>query len=368
MGLNNIEIPTNEYAAWLVNLKQRVRSAQARAIQSVNSEIIELYWQIGNEILERQLRQGWGAKVIDRLSKDLLEEFPGMKGFSPRNLKYMRTFADIWREESFVQTVSAQISWSHNCSIIDKIQTQQEREWYSRAALKNGWTLSVLIHQIENRLIDRQGATINNFSAIIPESKATVAIAMLKDPYVFDFLTLTETAKERDLENALIEHLSKFMMELGKGFAYMGRQYHLKVGEKDRYLDLLFYNARLHCYFNIDLKIGEFEPEFAGKMYYYLQAIDAQLKDERDDPSIGLILCKSKDRLEVELSLPKSGNPMAVAEYKLLPPAIASVMPSPEQLDALKDTLNNDLERLAALSAPEEKIIDDKKSLPGLKL
>jgi predicted nuclease of restriction endonuclease-like (RecB) superfamily len=355
MKSKGVVVTENIYADWLIEIKNRVRSTQLRTVLAANSEMILLYWSIGNDILERQSKYGWGSNVIGKLAKDLRLEFPEIKGFSPRNLSYMKAFAEAWQDRQFLQRAVAKLPWGHNIKILENISGHEERTWYVDAAVKNGWTRDLLVIQIENRLIDRQGSAANNFSATMPVAKAGIAIDMLKDPYVFDFLTLTENARERDLENALVEHLSKFMMELGKGFAYMGRQYHLKVGEKDRYLDLLFYNAKLHCYFNIDLKIGEFEPEFAGKMYYYLQAIDAQLKDERDDPSIGLILCKSKDRLEVELSLPISGNPMAVAEYKLLPPAIASVMPSPEQLDALKDTLSNDLERLAALSAPEEK-------------
>ncbi len=322
------------YQDWLTSLKVRVRLAQIRTVVSANTELVLLYWQIGRDILERQAQQGWGAMVVSRLATDLQHEFPEMKGFSPRNLKYMRAFSEAWPDSQIVQQLVAQLPWGHNIRLLDCLATPAERIWYAEAAIEHGWSRNVLVHQIETRAMDRQGATLTNFRSTLPEPQSDLAQQLVKDPYVFDFLTLTAGAKERELEEGLITHLQSFLLELGKGFAFLGRQYPLSVGNQDYYLDLLFYNTKLHCYVVIELKIDDFKPEHVGKMQFYLTAVDAQLKSERDAPSIGLILCKSKNGIIVEYALRDSPKPIGVAAYRILPPEMAEAMPTIEQLEA----------------------------------
>jgi predicted nuclease of restriction endonuclease-like (RecB) superfamily len=323
----------NGYEEWLRTLKDRIRSAQTRAVAAANRELVLLYWHIGREILERQKLRGWGAKVVEQLAVDLRKEFPQMRGFSARNLKYMRAFAQAWPELEIVQTLSAQISWSHHCSLIDKVKNAPERLGYAKAASSNGWSLAVLQHQIETHAHERHGAAITNFEQTLPAPQSDLAQQLFKDPYILDFMTLAEDAAERDLERGLIEHLKDFLLELGKGFAFIGSQYHLEVGGQDFYLDLLFYNTRLHCHVAIDLKMDDFKPEYAGKMQFYLATIDAQLKSEHDDPTIGLILCKTRNGIIVEYTLRDATRPIGVAEYRSLPPALAKDLPSVEQLE-----------------------------------
>lgn len=329
------------YADWLSELKTRIHNAQIRAVIAVNSELTMLYWQIGRDILERQSRQGWGANIIGQLSEDLRKEFPDIRGFSPRNLAYMKSFAEIWTNEQFLQTVSAKLSWSHNCVLIDKVQDHPEREWYAKATIEQGWSRNILVYQIETRAHERHGAAITNFKTTLPSPQSELAQQLIKDPMVFDFLSLGPESKERDLENGLIEHLKEFLLELGKGFAFVGRQYHLGVGGQDYYLDLLFYNTKLHCYVVIDLKIDEFKPEYVGKMQFYLAAVDEQLKSDRDDPSIGLILCKTKNGIIVEYALRDSTKPIGVAEYKVAPPGMAGILPTIKQLEDELSNTNN---------------------------
>jgi predicted nuclease of restriction endonuclease-like (RecB) superfamily len=321
------------YEEWLHMVKDRIRAAQTRAAAAANRELVLLYWHIGREILERQRLRGWGAKVVDRLAGDLRAEFPQMRGFSARNLKYMRAFAQAWSEPEFVQTLSAQISWSHHCALLDKVRDANERAWYAHAAASNGWSLAVLLHQIETAAHQRQGAAITNFDKTLPPAQSDLAQQLFKDPYILDFMTLAGDAAERDLERGLIGHLKDFLLELGKGFAFIGSQHHLEVGGQDFYLDLLFYNTRLHCHVAIELKMDDFKPEYAGKMQFYLAAIDAQLKTERDDPTIGLILCKTRNGVVVEYTLRDAARPIGVAEYRSLPPALAKDLPSVEQLE-----------------------------------
>ena len=271
MSAQSVELPSN-YALLLATLRERIRSAQVRAALAVNRELVLLYWQIGREILAQQAAHGWGARVIERLSEDLRLAFPELKGFSPRNLKYMRAFAEAWPDEPFVQEVLAQITWYHNIAVIEKLDRPVEREWYARKAIANGWSRNILVHQIESRLHQRIGEAQTNFAHTLPPAQSELAQQVLKDPYVFDFLGLGEEAQERDLERALIEHLRAFLLELGLGFAFIGSQYHLEVGGQDFYLDLLFYHFRLRCFVTIDLKVGEFQPEYAGKMNFYLSA------------------------------------------------------------------------------------------------
>jgi predicted nuclease of restriction endonuclease-like (RecB) superfamily len=323
------------YAELLESLKARIREAQVRAALSVNRELVLLYWHIGREILQRQEREGWGAKVIDRLALDLRREFPEMKGFSPRNLKYMRAFAEAWPDEQIVQQAAAQIPWFHNVVLLEKVKDPAARLWYAQQTIEHGWSRNVLVHQIESKLYQRQGKAITNFERTLPAPQSDLARSLIKDPYVFDFLSLGPGAQERDLERALLNHVRDFLLELGKGFAFVGSQYRLDVGGEEFYIDLLFYQLRLRCFVVIDLKIGEFKPEYAGKMNFYLSAVDDLLRHPEDRPSIGLILCKSQNRLVAEYALRDVSKPMGVATYRLteaLPADLQENLPSIEEL------------------------------------
>jgi predicted nuclease of restriction endonuclease-like (RecB) superfamily len=331
------------YDSFLQELKDRIRSAQVRAGLSVNRELIVLYWSIGRDILSRQKNEGWGAKIIDRLSEDLAKAFPEMRGFRARNLKYMRAFAEAYPDQEFVQQVVAQLPWGHQVRILDTVKDAKQREWYIRQAVQGGWSRNVLVHQMESKLFDRQGHAQTNFNKTLPAPQSDLAQQLIKDPYNFDFLTLGVDAQERDLERSLIEHVRDFMLELGKGFALVGSQYHLEVGEQDFFLDLLFYHLRLRCYFVIDLKIEEFKPEFAGKMNFYLSAVDDLLRQSGDEPSLGLILCKERNKMVVEYALRDTRKPMGVATYRLthaLPARLKSELPTKEDLAAELPMLN----------------------------
>ncbi|NJL65093.1 MAG: DUF1016 domain-containing protein [Methylacidiphilales bacterium] len=304
---------------------------------AVNRELILLYWQIGRDIIIRQQQQGWGTKVIDNLAKDLSQAFPDIKGFSSRNLKYMRKFAENYPEEQFVQLSAAQIPWFHNCVLLDKVKNREEREWYIYQTIENGWSRNVLVHQIESRLYHRQGKAITNFEKTLPKPQSELAQQLIKDPYNFDFLSLTQTALESDLEKGLINRIRNFLLELGVGFAFVGSQYHLEVGNQDFYVDLLFYHLRLRCFIVIDLKIEEFKPEFSGKMNFYVAAVDDLLRHAEDNPTIGIILCKSKNKTIVEYSLRDLNQPIGVSTYQLreaLPENLQNNLPTIEQLEA----------------------------------
>jgi predicted nuclease of restriction endonuclease-like (RecB) superfamily len=309
----------DDYPAFLANLKERIRSARLRAALSVNRELVLLYWSIGRDILARQRTEGWGTKVVDRLAADLRGAFPEMTGMSARNLKYMRAFAEAWPHAEFVQQVVALLPWGHNTHLLDAVKSPAEREWYARQAIQNGWSRSVFAHQIESGLFARQGNALTNFSRTLPAEQSELAQQIIKDPYNFDFLSLTPEMTERDLERGLIEHLRALILELGKGFAFVGRQYHLEVAGQDYYLDLLFYHLRLRCFVIFELKVEGFKPEFAGKMNFYLSAIDDQLRRPEDQPSIGIILCKGRNKIIVEYALRDTSKPMGVAQYRLSP-------------------------------------------------
>jgi len=329
------ELPA-EYGSLLEELKARVRAAQIRAMVSVNRELVLLYWGLGRRILTAQEAQGWGAKVVQRLSADLSAAFPEMKGFSPRNLKYMRAFALAWADEAFVQQVAAQIPWFHNCLILDRVKSAEHRIWYIEQTLANGWSRNVLSLQITSRLYERQGAASTNFGAALPASQSDLAANLLKDPYNFDFLGLGKEAHEREIEGALIAHLRQFLLELGVGFAFLGSQYHLEVCGEDFYLDLLFYHVRLHCYVVIELKAGRFQPEHAGKLNFYLSVVDDLLRTEGDAPSIGILLCQEKNQVLVEYALRDLSKPLGVSSYELtanLPPEIRTALPTVEELE-----------------------------------
>ncbi|MCC6629123.1 MAG: DUF1016 family protein [Chloroflexi bacterium] len=325
------------YDQFLAGLKERIRGAQVRAALAVNHELVLLYWSIGRDILTRQREQGWGARVIDRLANDLRRAFPDLKGFSRRNLNYMRALAEAYPDEAFVQEALAQITWYHTITLLDKVKDPAERAWYIRATIAHGWSRNVLVHQIESGLVRRQGRALTNFERTLPAPRSELAQATLKDPYVFDFLSLGAEAQERDLEHALLTHVRDFLLELGAGFAFVGSQVHLAVGGEDFYLDLLFYHLRLRCYVVIDLKIGDFRPEDAGKMNFYLSAADDQLRHPDDGPSVGLILCKGRNRVIAEYALRDVAKPLGVATYRLteaLPERLSGSLPTIEQLEA----------------------------------
>lgn len=337
MTTHLLSSPPEGYIEWLKDIKERIRSARQKAALAANSEMLTLYWQIGRDILERQGAQGWGAKVVDRLAADLSREFPEMKGFSPSNLKYMRRFAEECPSCRFGQQSADQLPWFHIITLITKISSDEEREWYARAAIEYGWSRAVLVHQIESELYRRQGKAVTNFAEQLPSPQSELAQQTLKDPYLFDFLSVGKEAHERDIENALLEHMTRFLLELGAGFAYVGRQVHLEVGGDDFYLDLLFYHLKLRCYVIIELKAVAFKPEYAGKLNFYLSAVDATLRHESDNPSIGLILCKDKNRLVAEYALKDITKPVGISEYRLIesiPENLQGCLPSIEQIEA----------------------------------
>ena len=337
------------YGPFLEELKARIQAARVKAALSVNRELIALYWYVGKSIVERQRAAGWGKAIVERLAADLQKAFPGMEGFSPRNVWRMRAFYRAWTEEvkklprsvaeadgqNLPQPV-AEIPWGHNVWLLEKVKDPAERLWYARHALLHGWSRPVLVHQIETDLYRRQGKAVTNFEITLPPPQSDLAQQTLKDPYVFDFLTLAEDAHERELERGLVEHIRKFLIELGVGFAFVGSQYHLEVEGEDFYLDLFFYHLRLRCFVVIDLKMEPFKPEFAGKMNFYLSAVDAQLRHSGDHPSIGIILCKTQKRLIAEYALRNTKTPIGVSEYKLtrvVPRDLKFSLPSIRELE-----------------------------------
>jgi predicted nuclease of restriction endonuclease-like (RecB) superfamily len=321
-----------EYGPFLEELKERIRSAQVRAVVAVNRELVLLYWNIGRRILAAQQAQGWGTKVVERLAADLRSEFPNMKGFSPRNLKYMRAFAEAWQEEELLQEALAKLTWSHNITLLEKLPSRELRLWYAGHAVEYGWSLNVLVHQIESRLFERQGKSITNFQRLLPAPQSDLAHQLLKDPYNFEFLTLQKDAEERELEKGLVAHIRKFLLELGAGFAFVGNQYHLEVGGEDFYIDLLFYHLKLRCYVVIELKTGKFLPEYAGKLNFYLAVVDDLVRHKDDAPTIGLILCKDKNHVVAEYALRGTTAPMGVSAYQIME-AIKGSLPTVEEIE-----------------------------------
>jgi len=324
------------YGSFLEDLKERIRAARIKAALSANRELVQLYWDIGRRILGQQRARGWGAKVVERLAQDLRRAFPDMKGFSRANLLYMRAFAEAYPDSLIVQQVAGQIPWFHNVILIEKIKDPATRLWYARKTIENGWSRAVLAHQIECGLHERQGKAVTNFDRTLPPPQSDLAQQTLKDPYVFDFLSMAEDAAERELERGLVEHVRKFLLELGVGFAFVGSQYHLEVEGDDFYLDLLFYHLRLRCFVVIDLKTEPFKPEFAGKMNFYLSAVDEYLRHPDDNPAIGIVLCKTRKKLIAEYALRNTKSPIGVSEYKLtraIPAKLKSSLPSIEELE-----------------------------------
>lgn len=329
-----------EYETLLAELKSKIKATQIRAGMSVNQELILLYWEIGRRILDNQVHEGWGAKIIERLAKDLKKSFPDSKGFSARNLKYMRAFAERYPDYEFVQASLAQITWYHNIALMEKIKDTDERVWYAQKAIEHGWSRNILVHQIESGLYQRQAQAITNFERVLISPQSELAGEMLKDPYIFDFLTIEEEAREKELERGLLGHIREFLLELGVGFAFVGSQYHLEVGGEDFYLDLLFYHLKLRAYVVIDLKTGRFKPEYAGKMNFYLSAVDDLLRHPDDAPSVGIILCKEREKVLVEYALRDMNKPMGVSRYELtrvLPKEVKGSLPTIEELEAELD-------------------------------
>ena len=370
---------TKSYKSWLTELKQNISQVRLQTSMQVNANMLLVYWYIGKQILEKQELHGWGAKVVEVLAQDLQKAFPDTKGFSVRNLKYMRRFVELYsptlevyslpknKKTSIVQTVSAQlenssanlivqtlsaqlgnsslfnISWSHHVLLMDKAGDTEERLWYIKQSIENGWSVRVLDYQISTSLYKRQHKKqkSTNFHLTLPKEQSDLANQILKDPYNFDFLQISKDTTERELEIHLTNHIQQFLLELGAGFAYVGRQFKLKLGRKEYFLDLLFYHLHLRCFIVIELKMGEFEPEFAGKMNAYLNALNKEYKKPHDNPSIGIILCNSKDEIEVEYALQGLQHPIGVSEYKTihaLPKNLRDKLPSVKQLkDAIKE-------------------------------
>jgi predicted nuclease of restriction endonuclease-like (RecB) superfamily len=355
-------LPT-PYAPWLTALKARVRSAQLQAAARVNHELISLYWDIGRSIVEGQRDRGYGKQVVEQLAADLQAEFPGLAGFSPLNVWRMRAFYEAYADDGRIlsqpvtelapaivqQPVApsddgppepmASLPWGHNLLLLHKLKSPTDRRWYAQAAVEHGWSRSVLAVQIAQRAHRRAGKAVTNFAATLPPPQSDLAQQTLRDPYVFDFLTLSTAARERELEQGLIDHVQQFLVSLGAGFAFVGRQVHLEVGGEDYYLDLLFYHLKLRCFVVIDLKAREFTPEAAGKMNFYLSAVDAQLRHRDDQPSIGLLLCREKNRLTVEYALRDVKKPIGVAEWRTrlvasLPTKLRSSLPTVAQIEA----------------------------------
>ncbi|MBI5595796.1 MAG: DUF1016 domain-containing protein [Elusimicrobia bacterium] len=337
------------YRQVLEGIKERIRSARVKAALASNRELISLYWDIGRAIAERQRHQGWGKHVVERLARDLQQEFGSLGGFSSRNIWKMRAFFLAYSQESAIhsQAVSelavegppqpmASIPWGHNIELLFKLKGRDARDWYACKTLEHGWSRAVLVHQIESGLYERQGKAVTNFKSTLPPLQSDLAEQALKDPYTFDFLTLAGDAREKEVERGLVDHVRKFLLELGAGFAFVGQQVHLEVGGDDFYIDLLFYNLKLRCFVVIELKNRPFKPEYAGKMSFYLSAVDDLMRHEEDRPSVGLVLCRSKNRLVAEYALRDVRKPIGVSAFRLtrdLPAGLEAALPSVAELE-----------------------------------
>ena len=338
---NAVAAPTG-YADWLEDIKTRVQAARSRAALAANAELVALYWQIGNEVLHRQRSAQWGDKVLDRLARDLREAFPEMKGFSRANLKFMRAFAQAWPDAAWSdaamgQQAVSQLPWGHNVMLLTKLKDPAQRLRYAEQAIADGWSRSTLAANIRDQLLERHGKAVTNFQARLPSPHSQLAHAALKDPYLFDFLGLENKARERAIETGLVQHITRFLLELGSGFAFIGRQYQLEVEGDEFFIDLLFYHTRLKCYVVVELKATEFKPEHAGQLNFYLTAVDRQVKSPDDKPTIGLLLCKTRKRTVAEYALSGIEKPIGVAEYRLLrdlPESLTDSLPTVEQLES----------------------------------
>jgi len=358
-------IKKDKYLDFLIQVKNRIQTAQMRAVISVNAELIYLYWDIGRMIDKRQKAEGWGGRIIPKLSKDIKNELPEIKGFSERNIKLMTQFykeypdfligqqpvAQLKEKDKLpsasvslnrgniaqkMQQLVAQLPWGHNVLLMSKVKDKAVRLWYMQKTIENGWSRNVLALMIKSQAHQREGRAVTNFDLSLPSPQSDLARQTLKDPYIFDFLTLEEPFRERELETGLVQHLEKFLLELGQGFSFVGRQYHISVGTDDFYIDLLFYHLRLRCFIVIEIKTGEFKPEYAGKINFYCNAVDDKLKDKSDNPTIGLILCQDKNKVIAEYALRGLNKPIGVSEYELtraLPDDLKSSLPAVEEIE-----------------------------------
>jgi predicted nuclease of restriction endonuclease-like (RecB) superfamily len=341
-----LEAAPEGYVEWIREVKSRVHEARQRAARAVNNELVGLYWRIGRDIHARQQTEGWGAKIVDRIAADLKTEFPDTEGFSPRNLKYMRAFAVAWPDEDFVQGVLAQLPWYTHLALLDKLETLEERRWYAHKAIEHGWSRNVLVLQIDAQAMKRTGAALTNFAARLPKPHSDLARESLKDPYRLDFLGLGEDAQERVVEATLVQHITKFLLELGAGFAFVGRQRVLDVSGDEFFIDLLFYHLRLRRYVVVELKAGKFKPDHLGQLGFYCTAIDAQVRAPDDEPTIGLLLCKTKNELVAEYALRTTAVPLGIADYQL-------VEALPKELDANLPSIARIEEELGKEPAPK---------------
>lgn len=328
-----------DYSAWLADLKTRIQSQRLRIVLASNAAMVLLYWDIGRSILEKQSAQGWGAQVIDRLAADLREAFPEMKGFSPRNLKYMRAFAAAWPDRAIVQAPLAQLPWYHQIALLEKLHDRRQRFWYAENALQQGWSRNVLVFHIDARLHLRQGRAQSNFPETLPPSDSDLASQVFKDPYLFDFLGTGVPRRESELEVGLVDHIQKFLLELGQGFAFVGRQVHLEIDGLDCYLDLLFYHLKLRRYVVVELKARSFEPGDGAQLGLYMTAVDRLLRHEDDKPTLGLLLVREKNRVLVEYALSGQNRPISVAEWETqlthtLPEELRPSLPTIEEIEA----------------------------------
>ena len=315
----------SDYGRWIQSIKDRVRNAQFRAMVAVNVELMLLYWDIGRAILDRQAAEGWGAKVVQRIATDLAAEFPGAKGFSLRNLKYMRAFAEAWPNREFVQQVVAQISWGNNVVLLDRVKDIEQRKAYARLAAENGWSRSTLVREIANNAASNFGRATNNFALTMPIADSEAAIRAIRDSYDFTFLGLEKKTRENKVRQTLVEKVARFMLDLGAGFTYAGQERTLDVGGDAFRLDLLFYNVRIHRYFVIEIKTRKFKPQDVGQLSFYMTAIDEQVRDKQvEGQTVGILLCKSRNRIVVEYALKNVNQPIAVSTYELEKMGLAS--------------------------------------------
>lgn len=328
------------YVSFLNDIKKDIQTSRIKAALSVNKELIMLYWRIGNFILDKQKQQDWGSKVIEQLSQDLKHAFPDIKGFGIRNLKYMRQFAAEYIDFEFVQQLAAQLPWYHNCVIIDKIKDTSLRLWYIQKTIENGWSRNVLVMHIDSQSHLKLGNAQTNFANTLPNPTSDLAQQIIKSEYNFEFLGLNQEAHERDVEKGLIIHIRDFLLEMGKGFSFIGSQHRVVLAGEEFYIDLLMYHIKLKAYVVIELKAGKFKPDYVGKLSFYTTAIDCEVKDENDNPTIGLLLCQQTNKMMVEYCLKDTNKPVGVAEYKALPKDYEKYLPSPEQFQHLLDTLD----------------------------
>ena len=333
-----VEMPA-DYADWLAGLKQRIRSERLRVVLAGNAAMVLLYWDIGRSILAKQAEQGYGTRVIDRLATDLREAFPEMKGFSPRNLKYMRAFAAAWPVQELVQEALAQVTWYHNITLLEKLNTHEDRLWYAARTIEHGWSRNILALQIETGAHLRHGKAQNNFPSTLPPLDSDMTAQIFKDPYLFDFLGTAAPRREAELEQGLVTHIQKFLLELGQGFAFVGRQVHLEIGDDDFYLDLLFYHLKLRRYVVIELKARKFVPGDGAQLGMYMTAVDRLLAHPDDKPTLGLLLVREKNRVLVEYALGNSAQPISVAEWetqltRALPKELQGSLPTIEEIEA----------------------------------